>query len=82
MNITLRVKLDEILKGNNNMTQKELKAKIEQKYPDKKVRAAAISELFNNQRKSLNKELIELIASTLEINDPNKLFSLDKEESE
>ena len=40
----------------------------------KKARPAAISELYNNQRKSLNKELLERIATVLDIKDVTKLF--------
>jgi hypothetical protein len=80
MEIVLRVKLDEILKQRNNMTQKQLVELIEEK-TKKKVRTAAISELYNNQRKSLNKELLEIIASTLEITDVNEFISLDKKEN-
>lgn len=77
MEVTLRVKLDEILKNRNNMTQKELIELIKER-TGKDVRAAAISELYNNQRKSLNKELIETIASVLEITNISEFISLDK----
>ncbi|MCM3764605.1 helix-turn-helix transcriptional regulator [Neobacillus niacini] len=80
MSIRLRVKLDELLKK-HDLTQKELKERIEQS-TGKTVRAAAISELYNNQRTSLNKELMELIATELQINDLNELVELvDDEDS-
>ncbi|MDP1419207.1 helix-turn-helix transcriptional regulator [Peribacillus simplex] len=75
MKIVLRVRLDEILKE-RNMTQKELVELIKEKL-DKDVRTASISELYNNQRKSLNKELIENIASALEISNINEFITFD-----
>lgn len=72
MKIKLRVKLDEQLKK-HNLSQKELKERIERS-TEKKVRAAAISELYNNQRTSLNKELIELIATELKIENVDDLI--------
>lgn len=67
----LRVKLDEVLKD-RNMSQKEL-AKLTG------IRPAAISELYNNQRKSINREHIEKIAAALNISDISELITLDKE---
>ncbi|MGG2091218.1 XRE family transcriptional regulator [Bacillus sp. S13(2024)] len=66
MQVKLHIKLDTLLK--------ELIKLIEEK-TNKKVRPASISELYNNQRKSLNKELIEIIASVLEIKDATKLIA-------
>lgn len=67
----LRVKLDEVLKD-RNMSQKEL-AELTG------IRPAAISELYNNQRKSINRDHIEKIAAALNISDINELITLDKE---
>ena len=75
----LVITLEQILKE-KNINQKELTEMINvvYHYPDpentKKTREAAISELKNNQRKSINKELIERIAVVLEINDVTKFF--------
>lgn len=75
--IRLRVNLDKVLKD-RNLQQKELVNLLNEKRiergEDKKVRAASISELYNNQRKSLNKELIEEIATALEIEDIDLLL--------
>ncbi|MFK9119167.1 helix-turn-helix domain-containing protein [Peribacillus frigoritolerans] len=75
MEISVRVRLDEILKE-RSMTQKELVELIKEKL-DKDVRTASISELYNNQRKSLNKELIETIASALEISNIEEFITFD-----
>jgi putative transcriptional regulator len=69
--VKLRVKLDEVLKD-RNMSQKEL-AELTG------IRPAAISELYNNQRKSINRDHIEKIAAALNISDINELITLDKE---
>lgn len=72
----IRVKLDQLLKD-RNITQTQLKELIDQEYyknEDKKVRQAAISELYNNQRKSLNKELIEAVITVLDLKEPNEIF--------
>jgi hypothetical protein len=74
--LNLRVTLDELLKENGIQTQKELIQLIKDK-TGKEVRAASISELYNNQRKSLNRELLELIAEVFEVKDANKLFSFE-----
>lgn len=76
MGANLRVTLDELLKENGIQTQKELIQIIKDK-TGKDVRAASISELYNNQRKSLNRELLELIIEVFEIKDANKLFSFE-----
>lgn len=80
----LVITLEEVLKE-YNINQKELTEMINQKYhyPDpgntKKTREAAVSELKNNQRKSINKELVERIATVLDIEDVTKLFKfIDK----
>jgi predicted CopG family antitoxin len=74
MDVKLHVLLDEVL-NERNMTQKQLVELIKEK-TGKEVRAASISELYNNQRKSLNKELLEVIAGVLEITDISKLINL------
>jgi DNA-binding Xre family transcriptional regulator len=66
--VKLRVKLDEVLKD-RNMSQKEL-AKLTG------IRPAAISELYNNQRKSINREHIEKIAAALNISDISELITI------
>lgn len=73
---TLRIALDEVLKD-RNMTQKDLINLIQEK-KDKVIRAASISELYNNQRKSWNKDLLELIIDVLEIEDVSLLIKIDK----
>lgn len=67
----MRIKLDELLKE-RNITQKEL-AEITG------IRPAAISELYNNQRKSINREHIEKIAEALKINDISQIITIDSE---
>jgi putative transcriptional regulator len=66
--VKLRVKLDEVLKD-RNMSQKEL-AELTG------IRPAAISELYNNQRKSINREHIEKIAAALNISDISELITI------
>jgi putative transcriptional regulator len=66
--VKLRIKLDEVLKD-RNMSQKEL-AKLTG------IRPAAISELYNNQRKSINREHIEKIAAALNISDISELITI------
>jgi putative transcriptional regulator len=63
------IKLDKVLAGRNK-TQKEL-AELTG------IRPAAISELYNNQRKSINKEHLEKIADALEIEDIRELIALE-----
>lgn len=65
----LRVKLDEVLKARGNMSQKEL-AELTG------IRPAAISELYNNQRKSINREHIEKIAEKLNITEISEIIGL------
>lgn len=67
----LYVKLTEILKE-RNMTQKELAELTE-------IRPAAISELANNQRRSINRDHIERVAKALNITDINDLITLRDE---
>lgn len=80
--IKIRVKLDKALKERGNMTQLDLVNKLNAartlRGEEKKVRPAAISELYNNQRKTLNKELIEEIATVLEITDISELIEFYK----
>jgi transcriptional regulator with XRE-family HTH domain len=65
----IRVKLEEVLKS-RGLTQKQLAEMTG-------IRPAAISELFNNQRKSLNKEHLEKIAAVLDIKDITELIEID-----
>ncbi|MCM3705850.1 MULTISPECIES: helix-turn-helix domain-containing protein [Cytobacillus] len=64
----IRVKLDEVLK-NKDLTQKQLAEMTG-------LRAASISELYNNQRTSINKEHLQKIAEALNINDISELLEL------
>jgi len=70
----LNIKLDEVLKE-RGLNQKQL-------HEMTGIRTAAISELFNNQRKSINKEHIEKIATALNIKDIGKLIELNEETAE
>jgi putative transcriptional regulator len=63
------IKLDKVLAGRNK-TQKEL-AELTG------IRPAAISELYNNQRKSINKEHLEKIAVALQITDIRELIVIE-----
>ncbi len=63
------IKLDKVL-AERNKTQKEL-AELTG------IRPAAISELYNNQRKSINKEHLEKIADALEIEDIRELIDIE-----
>ncbi|WP_057766082.1 helix-turn-helix domain-containing protein [Cytobacillus praedii] len=67
----LNIKLDKVLKA-RGLTQKQL-------HDMTGIRTAAISELFNNQRKSINKEHIERIATALNIKDINEIIELNEE---
>ncbi|GER71306.1 transcriptional regulator [Weizmannia acidilactici] len=64
----LVVRLDRVL-SDRNLTQKEL-AKMTG------LRPASISELYNNQRKSINREHIEKIAEALSITEISELMEL------
>jgi putative transcriptional regulator len=63
------ITLDKVL-AERNKTQKEL-AEITG------IRPAAISELYNNQRKSINKEHLEKIVDALAIDDIRKLIAIE-----
>ena len=69
----LRIQLDEVLKR-RGLTQKELAEMTG-------IRPAAISELYNNQRKSINREHIEKIANALDIDDINEILTLEDDEA-
>lgn len=64
----LVVRLDRVL-SDRNLTQKEL-AKMTG------LRPASISELYNNQRKSINREHLEKIAEALSITEISELMEL------
>ncbi|MDL5039521.1 helix-turn-helix domain-containing protein [Heyndrickxia coagulans] len=64
----LVVRLDRVL-SDRNLTQKELAEMTG-------LRPASISELYNNQRKSLNREHIEKIAEALNIKNISELVEL------
>lgn len=64
----LIVRLDRVL-SDRNLTQKKLAEMTG-------LRPASISELYNNQRKSLNREHIEKIAEALNIKNISELVEL------
>ena len=70
----LRIRLKELLKE-RNMNQKQLVEAIKKK-TGKDFRAATISEIANNQRTTINREHLELIATILEIKDVSELIEL------
>jgi DNA-binding Xre family transcriptional regulator len=70
--VKIHVKLDEVLRSRDNMTQKTLSELT-------KIRPAAISELYNNQRKTINREHIEKIIEALDITDINELIEIVNE---
>mgnify|MGYP001379945979 CR=1 FL=1 len=76
----LYVRLVELLKE-RNLTQVQLNELIKEK-TGKELRAAAISELANNQRRSINREHLERIAKALDITEINKLITLEIDETE
>ncbi|WP_373892806.1 XRE family transcriptional regulator [Virgibacillus sp. CBA3643] len=73
----LRIKLNEIL-DNKGITQKQLKQMIDNKHfnGQDKFRTATISEIYNNQRKTLTKEHLEIIFDTLELDNINELIEM------
>lgn len=66
----LKVRLSDLLKE-RGMTQKQLSELTG-------IRPAAISEICNNQRTSINREHIEKIADCLDIQDIRDLIRLEK----
>jgi putative transcriptional regulator len=68
---TVEVKLKEIL-AEKGITQKQLAEMTG-------IRPAAISELYNNQRKTINKEHLSKIAEALGINDISQLLTIKKD---
>ncbi len=66
----LNVRLSDLLKE-RGMTQKQLSELTG-------IRPAAISEICNNQRTSINREHIEKIAHCLDIQDIRDLICLEK----
>ncbi|AWC29064.1 helix-turn-helix transcriptional regulator [Bacillus cytotoxicus] len=64
----VHITLDNVLRKKGK-TQKEL-AELTG------IRPAAISELYNNQRKSLNREHLDKIISALNITDINELITI------
>jgi putative transcriptional regulator len=79
MAVVFRVTLDELLKE-KGLNQKQLIELIYEK-TEKKIRPAAVSELYNNQRKSLNIELVETIVNVLEITDIRQIVRLERKDS-
>lgn len=81
--IAFRIKLDKVLKE-RSMTQLDLARIINEERAkrgiEKKVRTAGISELYNNQRKSINRELIEEIVTVLNITDISEIAELHSNE--
>jgi len=77
----LKIKLDKVL-ADKGITQRQLKQMIDDKHfnSEDKFRTATISEIVNNQRKTITREHLELIFDTLELEDISELveFSKDK----
>ncbi|WP_071460758.1 helix-turn-helix domain-containing protein [Bacillus massilinigeriensis] len=67
--VEIKLRINELLKE-KGMSQKELAEKTG-------IRPAAISEICNNQRKSINKEHLAKIIETLNISDSNEIFVLE-----
>lgn len=91
MGIKIRIKLDEVLKE-RNMTQRQLKEKVDPIYikrnanryegkdiKNKGIRPAALSEIYNNQRTTVNREHLEIIAEALEITEISELIEIVNE---
>ncbi|GEL75788.1 helix-turn-helix domain-containing protein [Tenuibacillus multivorans] len=78
--MVIRIKLKEIL-SNKGISQKELKKMIDKKYynGEDKFRTATISEIYNNQRKSINKNHLEMIYNTLELKSMDELIEVIEE---
>ncbi|WP_088032760.1 helix-turn-helix domain-containing protein [Evansella clarkii] len=70
-NRKLIITLDKVLANRNNMTQKQLAEMTG-------IRTAAISELYNNQRNSINRDHLMKIADALEIDDIRELLHIEK----
>lgn len=68
----LQVKLKQLLE-NRGMTQKELAERTG-------LKPSVISELVNNQRSSINRNYIELVAKELNVKDIRDLVDLEKDE--
>ena len=66
----LIIRLSDILKQ-RGMTQKQLSELTG-------IRPAAISEICNNQRTSINRDHLEKIAECLEIQDVREMFHFEK----
>ncbi|WP_096187950.1 helix-turn-helix domain-containing protein [Evansella halocellulosilytica] len=70
----IRIKLDELLKKHGK-TQKDLH-QLTGGREEGGIRTAAISELCNNQRTSINKDHLEKIATVLNITDISELIEI------
>ena len=69
--MVLRIKLKELMKG-KNITQLALSEETG-------IRQAAISELINMKRQSVNIEHLNLIITAMKVSDVNKLFEIVEE---
>ncbi|MBD1222788.1 helix-turn-helix domain-containing protein [Virgibacillus halodenitrificans] len=76
----IRIKLDKILKQ-EGISQRQLKIMIDQKHfnGEDKFRTATISEIYNNQRKTINREHLEIIFDTLGLDRVDQLIEFVEE---
>ncbi|GLB61991.1 helix-turn-helix domain-containing protein [Cytobacillus sp. NCCP-133] len=66
----VKFKLDEVLKKNGNLTQKQIAEMIG-------VRPEAINELFIDHPRSIKKDHLQKIAEALNINDITEIMELE-----
>ncbi len=71
----IRIKLDDLLTS-KGWTQRDLKHRIDQMRGDNKFRVATISEIYNNQRTSMNRKHLETIIEALEIDDISEFIEI------
>jgi len=71
------VTLEEAMKKRGIDSQKQLVALVKEK-TGKNLRAATISDIFNDKGRSINREYLEAIAEALEIKDLNELIKFNR----
>jgi len=80
----ITIKLDKVLKD-KGLSQTDLKNLIDEKYyahqwsegvKKPSMRAASISEIYNNQRTKINKNHLEMIINTLNIEDITEIIDI------
>lgn len=71
----IRIKLDDIL-ASKGWSQRDLKEQIDKIREDDKFRVATISEIYNNQRTSINRKHLETIIEALEIDDISEFIEI------